>query len=297
MPERIIIEGGLARIENIEPLREVALKDLMPLIETRVPIAPPKLPDRTVFFRYDPTNIDNLKVEVLIEVQPHTRTISVDHRDHKLSFPWTYFFFNYASTNRGASWHTTNYKCFNAKEQVEGDDSILLPPFLPNVDPNGLICFGNTARAYPRTLAGQVNGTVNDFWLSNFNHFNRRGGIPGNRTTYTQWEKMTRDNPGGWKDWEDWGTPGNPFTNNPHHTVGSLWTIPDVDRTAIHFTDQSIPELRIATTFGMAEQWIADRTPQQRFRIRRALLNFEAEHGADAFQQPEPDTIDDEEAE
>lgn len=286
MPEMLEIEGGLARIVRRDVIREVALADAIKLIETRVPVSTPLLPTRTRTFRLNPTNNANWMIEVLSEREPKVRTITVYGEELTLSMPWTYFLHTYQSVDQGTTWMAYDGYAFFAKEAIKSEDDLLIPALLPNISSDGNICFGTGTRNYGTDLAPQIEGSINDFWLSTFTHGNMDPYWPGRRNTPRAWQLMTEREPDGWKDWREFDPDadhGHPFTPTAVHRLFHHIT----DRSQVLVTANAIPELRTAPTFGMAEEYWANLTPLQRTRLERGLALFR-ERADDAAFEPEP---------
>lgn len=290
MPEMIEIEGALARIVTREVRREVALKDLIPMIETRVQIDTPILPTRTRKFSLNPVQLNNWRIHVLVEVAPLVREISIYHERKTLSMPWTYFMYTFRSENQGQTWQPYDAYIYFAKQAVTSDADTMIPALLPNISSDGNICFGSGLRNYGDALAPQIDGRINDFWLSDFTHSSQDWPWPGRHNTSTAWERMTERDPGGWANWGEFD-PDNATLGRRHHkyTVEELFTRAGINRNELHVTEDAIPELRVAPTFGMAQQYWANLEPLQRTRLRRGLELFldATPEGEEPF-EPEP---------
>ena len=286
MPEQIEIVGGLARVIRYEVLREVALNDAIKLIETRVPVTTPILPPRTRMFRLNPTNNAEWFIEVLTENQPRVRTINVYGDELTLSMPWVYFLHKYNSVDQGQTWHAYDAFVFFSKDQITSENDTLIPALLPNISSDGNICFGTGTRNYGTDLAPQIDGSINDFWLSQFTHGNMDPYWPGRRNSPRPWVLMTERDIDGWRNWGEFDPENDLYNRYSHRAVRDIFN-QQTDRTQFHIADNAIPELRTAPTFGLAEQYWANLTPLQRTRLERGLQLFRERAPEDAF-EPEP---------
>lgn len=307
MPQLIEIEGSLARVISREVVFESQLKDMMPFIENRPPITLPIIPSRTRVVHWDATDTAKQTLELLIELEPSLRTLTMQpdpwgrgaaggNKTHKVTLPWTLFHFKMFTTNpTSTSWTFEDYRCFFSKERITDLEQDIIPALLPNVFEDGRICFGNTGADAHQTVSDRVDQIVNEWYVSNFNNIGhtRPHYLPWGSATFAKWEKETKRSPFAWKDFPEWD-PETPEGRNHHH-----YQVKDVFKSTLTRTGQirtegSIPDLPIIPTFGRAEEWLLALDDNQRFRLRQALANVEADR-PEAFVAA-AEVVDDEDA-
>ena len=282
MAEIIEIENGLVRRKRVDVIAEQRLEDILPFMERRMPVTAVGLPDNLIAIHYDEQDPNDKKMEVLIELPPKVRTIplartGVNHHP-TIALPWTIFHFamqTHAEGTRGTDWIFNYYRCFFAKESGQNLDQYVIPALLPNVFESGEICFGNTVHGQPATLGARINQIVNEWYLSNFNNVGhvRPHYLPWGERTFDRWEKETETNPNCWQNWPEWDLTD---TTQEHLRLRDIFA-PNADFKGPIILPDGIPDIPVAPTFGMAEEWLRALEPHQRWRLRVALENIAAE--------------------
>ena len=279
MPEMIEIEGDLARFVDRRVLREVPITALLPHIETRLPVGSPVLPDRTRIFHLDPTNNNEWRLVVVVELDPAVRTLSLatgrwgrtrEATHPRVAIPYTQFVFYLRSTDHGRNWAILDYAIFHSPEPVSNNTrQKFLPALLPNVYADARICFGNTAPRMPEgaQIHTRMNAIVNEFYLSDFtDHRVRDYFIPWQTTTtpsYGIWVARTTENPRCWLDWPEFQ---DTDTYHTRYTLEEILARRGPARTEPINLPDGIPDLAFNATFGRAEEWFRalNRTQQDR---------------------------------
>lgn len=289
MPQRMEIEGGVARTIEYTIASEVALAELLKHVERTPKVTTPVLPASTKLLSWDESNPRLKTLEVLLELPPATRGIRFRGNQgtatHQVMLPWTYFRF-IASTGRAddRGWELGTYQAFWSKTRINNlATARLLVAKLPNVYEDGRICFGSTAADSTLPLGDRLDTIVNGFYVSDFNRdlTIRR---PGGYRNFAAWVAATNRNPNGWVDWEDW-------------TEARLAT--DILSTSMVDAPQIVLQGTIPTyvnglTFGAAEDWLRRLDPNDRIRLRSALANIEVETPEAMTAVAEATALDDE---
>ena len=280
MVQRVVIENSLVSIEERTVLYQVPISEWLPRIEKRSPIRTPVLPLGTRSVIWDDTDLTNQRLMVLIEEQPKIIRMNFLGGIHELSIPWTRFFF-YAHTSdptNTLAWNLADYRVFWSKSQYR-DPALadMIPAMLPNVYPDGRICFGSTGADMDQTLAERLNQTCNEFYVSNFNRdlTIRR---PDSARSYRAWERMTQKDPTGWTKWTDWDP------NNGLHQFFSFDSllagnrIPNIrdGRNAPMIAADGIPDVPMGATIGRINEWLDQFDNSQRDRLLQAMLRDRA---------------------
>jgi hypothetical protein len=303
MTQEITIQGGLAVIREVTVLQQVALRDVMPHIENRVPNTTPILPADTLVSHWDPTDQNIQTLDLLIQLPPKVRTLT-DHRTravarptqttHRVSLPWTLFHFKMTTSNPETNvWDFAEYRVFHSPEEITNLDQEVLPAFVPNVYKDGRICWGNTGTGRGTSMATRVNEIVNGYYLSSFDssHHVRDfylpyGAAPAN---WAPWVTKTEEDPSCWRTFPEWDrtTTEGALQLDRWRTIKSLFS-DALTRTEPLQVRGTIPELPFAPTFGRAEEWARNLDATQRFRLLTALQNIQADNPADIV-EPEED--------
>jgi hypothetical protein len=265
MNQIIEIENGLVRLVTRTVEHTVPLEDWMPLIEKRGIIRMPALPVGTRAVIWDPTDLQNQKMAVLIEQEPQIIGLRFFDDIHTVSLPYMRFFFNCITSDitNNIMWQLSDYRCFMAEHQYRNDEEEdMIAALLPNIYQDGRICFGSTAPDANQTIGDRLTQIVNEFWLSGFNNdlTIRR---PNNARGWTQWERMTETDPTGWTNWRDWepGAHGRFSFRNLASNVGMTSRSDEV------IVPDAIPPLPLGASFGRVEEWIQSLNNGQRARL------------------------------
>ena len=279
MTRHIKIEGDLVTLVETSDVSTIALADWLPQIERRAPIYTPVMPTGTRAVWWDPTDLSTQKLVMLVEREP--MTISMDlsgaaHNPMRLSIPWTRFMF-YATTNNpqnNANWTLYDYRMMWSRSRFQSETlKDMTPALVPNIYEDGRICFGSTGVDATMSLADRIDSTVNGFYLT---RFNRDLGIryPNGWNGYTNWRRMTEENPTGWTEWPDL---------NPVGSVRHMYSWEDVcqsfnvvpDRNAVPtIAADGIPPLALGATFGRIQDWLGTLSPRQRLIMQSSLAGL-----------------------
>jgi hypothetical protein len=302
--QEIVIQGGLATIREVTVMQQLALRDVMPHIENRVPNTTPILPASTLVSHWDPTVQNEQKLHLLIQLPPKVRTIN-DRRTravarptddtYRVSVPWSLFDFRMTTSNPHTNvWDFAEYRIFHSPEEITSLDQEVLPAFLPNVYKDGRICWGNTGTGPGTSLASRVNEIVNGYYLSSFDssHHVRDRYLPygADQNDFTPWVEHTEEDPNCYRTFPEWDrtTEEGRLIADRWRTIKSLFG-DEMTRTEVIHVTGTIPELPFAPTFGRAEEWARDLDATQRFRLLTALQNIQADNPADIVEPDEDD--------
>lgn len=303
----IKIENELVTVINESVERSVRLEDWLPLIEKRSPVLLPVLPQSTRAIWWDPTDIASQKLMLMMEQQPQTIRLNMQGHTKVLSIPWTRFVF-YASTpgpTRPLSWRLEDYRIFWSKNRYQDPSAHdMIKALLPNVYGDGRICFGSTGARADQSLADRLDQTVNEFYISAFNH-DLGIDYPNRWRGFAPWIRMTERNPNAWMDWPDWES--GRFGEFSWNTLNEGYFRNTTSRLDEVIATNGIPPLQTGATFGRVEEWIAGLNNNQRARLYavsselRAMAPEEwlpiAEPDSDTEVDPEePENTDDPEA-
>ena len=265
MPRLIEINGGLVSIINREVAMTVPLEEWLPLIERRVPVSTPVLPTNVRALHWDETDMNHKKLMVLIEREPQIINLNMDGTMHRISIPWTRFFF-YCSTRSStptAAWVLDDYRIYWSDKRYSNNIALdMIPALLPNVYEDARICFGSTGADAYQPLADRLDQIVNEFYVSTFNNdltIRRPNGWRG----WANWERMTTTNPMGWMTWPDWTTrTATSWTERCAQFVNGL----DTRNTPMASADP-IPDVPLGATFGRINEWFNEMDVHQRRRL------------------------------
>jgi hypothetical protein len=285
VPDKLIIDGDMVRVERVETISEARLVDLLPHIESRPPITVGLLPKSAIFFFWDESNPMARRAAFLCEMTPGVRTANYNNHPYAISLPWTYFLFDFSTKGNPADgstvWSHTNSRVFWAREQVTSVDSLIGRALVPNCDQEGAICYGTTAVDATLPLGVRVDRLVDEFYRSAFTHdsgtgspFVKSGIIDGREGDWTEWVKQTAMNPHVWQDFHEW-------TKNRGTPAIHLRPLRDVlgsrhDRMKPITLEGTIPPLIEPMTFGRAEEWLAGISEASVTRLKAAIEAREA---------------------
>lgn len=298
MEEIIEIQGDLVRTIRREIINEVDLKDIAPHMETRAPLTLTALPRNSVrHLHWDESNPAMTDAQFLIELPPRVRTIDYDNADPTVpcvvALPYTIFNFIISTRTpnpQGQDWSLDNLRVYWARESAQNLDQHVIPALLPNIYADATVCWGNTGINAAQPLADRIDEIVNTFYLSTFtDHGVRDREWPWNRRTYKRWARETAADNQAWKTFPEWDLAD---TNVEHVRLRDLFTHATGHATPT-LTD-NIPTFPEIPTFGRAEEWLREQLdPIQRFRLRAALANVEADDPT-TFVAPPPPVLFDE---
>lgn len=278
----IEIENGLVSVIERNVNTQVSLTDWMSKIEKRSPITTPVLPLGTRAVHWDQTDLRAQRLIVLIEQQPQIINLNFEGDIHRLSIPYTRFFFYCTTTDPSnrLAWRLDDYRIYWAKSQY--NDPVtrdMIPALVPNVYPDGRICFGSTGADANQSLAQRLNQTCNEFYISEFNSdlTIRR---PNQGRGWRQWERMTATDPTGWMKWRDFDPMVGWHTYKSFETcvADAGVTLPSVARLDPMIAAEPIPPVPIGASFGRIREWTEPMLPSQRARLLSTLQSmYEAE--------------------
>jgi hypothetical protein len=273
MPRFIEIEGDLVSLIEKNIIQSIPLTEFLPKIERRIPIVTPVLPTNTRAVWWDTTDLSRQKLLVLMEREPQVINMNLTGRIHALTIPWTRFMF-YASTrdpNQNLFWHLDDYRVFwSNKRYTDGAAQDMLAAMIPNVYDDARICFGSTGAEADQNLADRLDQTVNEFYISNFNHdlTIRR---PNGWTNWGTWKRETLSNPASWANWTDWTQRTHDMTS--WNKLCEDWFSDSTPRYAPMIASDPIPEVPLGATFGRINEWITTMNPDQYRRLFTAVSN------------------------
>lgn len=279
MPQIIEIEGDLVRVIEKTLRTETRLQDLLPHIETRVPVSLPIMPrNRTPIVHFDPRDTANMKLDIVMELPPSVRTINVNrHEAHRIALPWTIFYFRARARDGNPNtlnWTFDEWACFHSQTQITSPTQVVIPAMLPNVFSDGRICFGTTGVDANQPLHDRLDEIVNTWYITNFNNIGhvRPGYMPwgGAGGDYAKWVEETDRNPNCWRDWPEWD-PATPEGAAQTHKTITEYMEAEMERVTPIRLDGAIPDLPLALTFGRSEEWLRGITANQRIRLRTAI--------------------------
>ncbi len=259
MPEKIVIEGGMVRVYNEEPVSEARLVDLLPHIESRPPITVGLLPKSAIIFYWDESNAKKKRAAFVCEMTPGVRSANFNDKLYPISLPWTYFLFDFETGGNPLDGHTlwthSNSRVYWAKEQVQNMDSMVGTALVPNCDVEGGICYGTTAVDANLPLGVRVDRLVDEFYRSAFTHDSGTGspfgGSERGAESWANWVKETAKNPHAWRDMPEWEQPRRIRMRPLRDVVGV--THNRMEPIQLHGT---IPEMVTPMTFRRAEEWL-----------------------------------------
>lgn len=272
MPRHIEIEGELVTIVSTEIIQSVPLSEWLPKIERRIPMATPVLPTNTRAVWWDSTDLMHQQLLVLMEREPQVINMNLSGTIYALAIPWTRFLFHAITRdpNSNLQWSLSDYRIYwSNKRYTSPTDRDMLAAMVPNVYDDGRICFGSTGADANQILADRLDQTVNEFYVSTFNHdltINR----PNNWRGWTNWVKETRKDPMSWMTWTDWTTRTGAMTS--WNLICEDWGNSTTSRNAPMVAANPIPDVPMGATFGRINEWIGSMTPEMYRRLHTAVV-------------------------
>lgn len=297
MSQQIIIEGDLVRLVNITDERTVPLADWLPLIERRVAVHTPVLPRATRAIVFDPTNVRDNKLSILMEMEPQIISLNKRGVIHRIMIPWTRFVFHCRNTSpqNDTAWQMSDYRIFWSKNKYTNPTAQdMIRALVPNVYSDGRICFGSTGANANQSLADRLDQTVNEFYSS---EFNADLGIPfpNDWTRYSQWVRATNTDPLGWMNWPELQDGNYNYDRFSWDTLINGWTDGSISRNDPVMVTDPVPPLALGATFGRITQWLSELTPDQRSRIRLATDQLPEDAFGNIIDDEDEDEEDEEE--
>ncbi len=121
-----------------------------------------------------------------------------DSKKYRLALPFVIFVFECPSEPSQISLRNTMVQVFYSNKSIEGLETPLYLPNLPNINGECFICFGKNKNSdAPLGHLDSIAYLINDFWSSNFT-----GDWPHNYKRYIskglnllEWEKKSQENP------------------------------------------------------------------------------------------------------
>lgn len=278
----IRIQGDLVSLVDETVVRSIALNDWLPNIERRAPIFTPVLPTGLRGMNWDPTDLSNQTLSVLIEVPPQVMSMTYDRRDgtrtrpgievHRLSIPFTRFAFIFTTADpRSHNWVPSDYRVYWARSRYSNPSlADMTPALLPNVYADGRICFGTTAADANQSLADRIDSTVNGFFTSTFNS-DLTIRYPNGWRNWTAWEQMSTASPNDWTTWPDLDPRGGIRSFYSWEALNGSFSNHTANRLDPVIANDGIPELPLGATFGRTHEWLNGLTPEQRARLAAVM--------------------------
>lgn len=302
MTSRIVIEGDIARYEEVTIHAETPLVDLMPHLQTRLPTIFPLIPDNARVMGFNPQTNSGA---VFVELPPARRRIraslahynslqtdanhNVDEEGYatfNIAFPYLIFAFGFTFHEREGSlvdFSINSWRLFQRPSRIMNMTDPLWIARLMNVDEAGGICWGST-RADTASLTGRIDEMVKSFSRTIFNPdlgMRRMGGY----RSYTSWERAS-ENPLVFTEWPEWATiPSRTVQSVTDEILGRSIPVADISE----YTD-AIPAPPNIFSVARAQQWFneLDQPHQRRFLF---ALNQQLQ-GAEAPPPPEEEGDD-----
>lgn len=300
MPELIEIEGNVASIITKSVVRQVPLDELIKGLERVPPITLPSIARTQIFSHYiEDAEIGETRTLILCELPPAIRSITKENRRHnprgmrryRLAIPWTYFWF-WASTSDSSPATTTRWsvgegRVFFAKEQYQDINSPMIPAFLPNLDRAGGICWGTTAVPAHTPLSTQIDGRVNNWYLTNFNDdLDNTHSYPYGENSFRRWVEESRNDARCWEHWTEFNEAAR-ITS-----VQKLLTEHAQVPASVRFEGMAfIPEIEMPATFGRWDEWWSRLSSTERARALRSAQNVQEDIG-ETFEAQENTGVD-----
>lgn len=279
MQNIIEINGGLVSIVQRAVTHSMPLEDWLPLVEKRLPINMPVLPTGTRAVFWDPTNLNEQVLVVLVEQEPQIIHLKMSGLDPmRLSLPYVRFVFTCQTNNpnNNLNWALMDYRVtFSKSKYVDPTAKDMIRALVPNVYGDCRICFGSTGAEADQILSQRIDQTVNEFWATTFNNDLTIVRPEGSRT-YRRWLRMTENNPTGWLEWDDFVDDGtrHTFYSFNDFSFNRATNIPA--RMDEMVANEGIPEIPLGATFGRVREWIQTLEPTQRLRILEEVLRDRA---------------------
>lgn len=217
--DRIVIEGRIARHEQVTVIGEAAVDDMRSFLTRYERTWFPRLPQNTAAIALDRNTGYGM---VMVERSPRREVINVQHRvgsrhtddagrrpqRWNVMVPWQYFVFGFRFDTAGETLQRpviTSHYLYWSPTQYREDDHQFWPAPCPNIDDYAGICFGGTQNENNETsLDGRINYMVNTFYETAFNE--DLGHVTPFGTSLTAWEADS-ENMLNYVNWAWWQTP------------------------------------------------------------------------------------------
>jgi hypothetical protein len=296
MTRIIEIENGLARIVDRTIVSEQAMADVLPLLETRIPVSMFH-PSTARFTYWDESNVTK-RVRFLCELPPAIRYIRKLNRKFRLAMPWTYFVLSYETVGDpfGIDWTPEDHRIFHSPTKVTSMNNRLWTAFLPNVYNDGRICFGTTGVPTHQPLADRVDQLVSQWYLTEFNNDvigTRNHPLPFNGRHpygYRLWVEATAEHGlDAMTRFPEWQVTNGNDVNS--FLVSELLAAPGLRTDPITVTG-GIPEIPFPATWGRLAQTLTGHsfTNQNRHQMLSVLQGLQ-EETPDLFEAPPPPPV------
>jgi hypothetical protein len=157
--ERIIIEGGVVSLQNVQEEKTVGVDDFKEQFRKIVGIETPILPKNCVYYAMK----DNRQI-ILIEKEPAALPIEYNNIQFELGLPFHYFLIQFT----GFAFEELRF--FFRNSVLSGiEDELLVPP-IRNLGADCAVCLGNQFRfAVHGTLQNKVSRVLAYFRESKYN--------------------------------------------------------------------------------------------------------------------------------
>lgn len=284
MPERIIIEGNIARWVREEVINEASLESLAPHLTTRLSTTLPVLPQHaTRYVSFDPEAGNGI---IVVETTPKRHTMVVRHSSHsahtedaarrdndglsRFNVQLPYQYFAYSFTVRERDGRLSNFTIdrshlFWAKDPVRSPDDQLWVARCPNVDSGGGICWGSTT-SDSSSLSARIDDLVNNFYTTTFNE--DLGHLTPFDDSLLRWEADSED-PLAYRNWPMWDGTSRPLSAIHQY----LRTAEPTNMAELNPTHVDLPVLPENFTVARAQQWIASLSDGARRRLEAAIAS------------------------
>jgi hypothetical protein len=280
MSQIIEIEGALVNVIDRTVRYSVPLDQWLPQIERRSPVFTPVVPSGTRAIWWDPTDVNSQKLLILVEREPQTISLNLQDTIHRLSIPWSRFFF-YAYTNDPQDhtrWRLEDYRLMWAQNSYTNPNTKdMLPASVPNVYSDGRICFGATGADANQNLSDRIDQTINEFYATQFN-LDLGIRYPNRWRGYASWVAATARDPMCWTNWNEWTS----IEDNPNaysfNMLANEFVSKLLIRTVSVIAPDPIPPLALGATFGHTREWLESLTNNQRARLLEAALQHRSQN-------------------
>lgn len=288
MPQKIVIEGGIARVVNEQVVAEAPLEQLAPFLETRLATVLPILPDHTRLVAFDPNTKKGILIIETVPFRQHI-TCHAERGDYNftgedlnriaqfpdrravwnLQFPYQYHVYTFATDTGPTGQGLQNFQLNEGKlywrpQKFTSLEDKFWTAQLFNIDTNGRICWGYT-QAETASLAQRVDDQVKSFQATIFNtHLGAKK--PHTYQTYVEWETAS-NNPLCYLEWSNFKQPTNLTAKALIDSLGAK-DMPIADTSK---TTDAIPQPPDVFTVGKALDWFKGISPQQRKLFTVAL--------------------------
>lgn len=268
--EQILIEGNLVTRQQVTVMESVALDSFLSRLERRVPIVSPVLPTGTRAQVWDETDLNERQLLIMVEVEPQVINFAFDaNRDgdpntderYRLPIPYSRFIFHCTTSNPddNRAWAIANYRIFWAKTKYADPAALdMIPALLPNVYPDGRICFGSTGANAAQSLAQRLDQTVNEFYISRFNSdLSIRFPVIFDQNEYSErWNAWAASRASSWGSWTDWA-PGM-YTTFSWNNMITQFLAHTATRDEFMAIPDGIPDVPLGASFGRIAEVLAD---------------------------------------